>query len=384
MHRLGSPPPDTGSATPLVSLTTFRSGLPGLLSSWFVARVLTLLALGVVVQLSPGHIPHPPTLSVYDAHTYQLIAGHGYSAGLVRYFPLFPLAIRGLSRVLPLGPPGAALLVSNVAALGYATLLWFLIRSDIEPRLPGTKASIADATVWLTILAPVGFVLVLGYSEALFGLLAVLVFLLLRRRHFAWAVIPGILVGLSRPVGLLLAVPAAVEALRAWRGTRLTTRAWATLAALAPVAGCAGYLAWVASTYGNPMLPFTDQVHGPRASLFADPLAPLHHSVVALLHATDPVTILHLPVVLIFVALLGVSARRLPLSYTAFAGVMLAAALTARTLDSLERYCYSDFPLIIALALSTRRRTATLLAVSISAGLLVFYSVLTLTGHYTP
>ncbi|PZS21564.1 MAG: hypothetical protein DLM54_04215 [Acidimicrobiales bacterium] len=382
------------SPTRTIGLAAIRSTLPLLVSSWVAARVLTFLALAAVVQLGVAQSSHP-TLNIWDADNYQRIAGQGYSAALIRFFPLFPLVIRAVRWVLPLSPPGAALLIANVAALGYAAALWLLIRSHVEPTLTGTNGiagsagivaseGIAGSAVWLTVLAPTGFVLVLGYSEALFGLLAVLVFILLHRRHFAWAALFGLLAGLARPVGLLLAVPAAVEALQAWRSARFSGKAWSVLPVLAPIGGCAAYLGWVASAYGNPLLPFTDQVYGPRASFLADPLTPLHHSLVALIHGTDPVSILHLPVALLFVALLVISARRLPWSYTAFGAVMLVAALTARTLDSLERYCYSDFPLVIALALCTRRRTAILLAVGISAGLLVFYAVLTLTGHYTP
>ena len=62
-------------------------------------------------------------------------------------------------------------------------------------------------------------------------------------------------------------------------------------------------------------------------------------------------TALHVPWVLLALALLVVCWRRLPASYTLFAAAVLTVALAGSNLDSFERYALSAFPLTVAAAL---------------------------------
>ena len=64
---------------------------------------------------------------------------------------------------------------------------------------------------------------------------------------------------------------------------------------------------------------------------------------------------LHVPFIIVFFVLLVIVARRLPLSYAAFAAVVLLLTLSADNLNSLERYGLNAFPLAIGLALFSRR-----------------------------
>ena len=54
-------------------------------------------------------------------------------------------------------------------------------------------------------------------------------------------------------------------------------------------------------------------------------------------------------------ALLVVLVRRFPASYSWYAAATLVLGLSARNLDSFERYCMSTFPFLLALALVTDR-----------------------------
>ncbi len=92
-------------------------------------------------------------------------------------------------------------------------------------------------------------------------------------------------------------------------------------------------------------------------------------------------TALHVPWVLLALALLVVCWRRLPAPYTLFAAAVLAVAVAGSNLDSFERYALSAFPLSIAAALVLRhaqveRAVLTLLAAGLAAyALLAFLNI---------
>ncbi len=89
---------------------------------------------------------------------------------------------------------------------------------------PATSARAVRAA-WFAAIFPPAVALVLGYAEATFMLLSVAMFLALRARSIRLggrrsACSPG----LTRPVGVLLAIPAAIEAARGWRGASARDR----------------------------------------------------------------------------------------------------------------------------------------------------------------
>ena len=137
------------------------------------------------------------------------IGGYGSQPrDALRFFPLLPQVVHYLG----LGGHAAGpilLIVTNVAALAYGVLFARLLR--VEGVDPGTIVR----AQWLLALAPPAFVLVMGYTEAVFGLLAVGMFLGLRTKRWPLAVACGLLAGLCRPVGVLLVLPALVEAWQA-------------------------------------------------------------------------------------------------------------------------------------------------------------------------
>ncbi|MDQ6649826.1 MAG: hypothetical protein M3Z02_06880 [Actinomycetota bacterium] len=365
------------------------AGIRAVLAPYLLSRLLTVTALAVATTVSTaagGTLHRHPGLTVYDASFYRDIARGGYSAlphEALRFFPLFPELARALDVVLP-GPAGVATLVlANACALGYSLVLWRLVRTDLA-HLDRT-AGLADRSVWLLALAPAGFVLVLGYAESLTGLLAAGVFLAARRSRFGWAATLGLLAGLTRPAGALLAVPVLIEALRQVRSAGLRQWVLRAAATLAPVLGAGSYLLWAGRRYGDTLAPLRVQEQsGHRGGLVSLPFAPLKHSVIALVHGVEPTTAAHLLWTGLFGVLLVVSVRRLPASYSAFAAVMLAAAYSARTLDSLERYCFAAFPLLIALAVVVRRPQAMLVATTVFAATLTGYAVLAFLTLYTP
>jgi hypothetical protein len=191
--------------------------------------------------------------------------------------------------------------------------------------------------------------------------------------------------GLTRPVGLLLALPALVEACRGVRvAPRREVAARALAVAAAPL-GCVAYLGWVGLTRGDPLLPFTVQQrteglrHGtivwPGEGLGAAWQAVLGHG-----HIWDA---LHLVGVPVAVWLLVLVARRLPASYTVYAAALFVLAVGTPKLASFERYALAAFPLIMVAA-ALRPASARIVTFVVCCSGLAGYSVLAFAHRYVP
>lgn len=353
---------------------------------WLVARALVLAALGLArylfIEIGHGPRPHALALGLFtrDAAFYRDIAEAGYDsvgrAGL-RFFPLVPVTARGLGTVLAGHDDIALLLIANLSALVFGALLHRLVLRETG------DAALARRAVWFGSLLPPALVLVLGYAEATFLVFAVGMFLMLRREQWGWAALLGVGAGLCRPVGIILVVPAAVEAARAWKSADLTNRFYRLLAVAGPVAGTAVFLTWVNATRGGWLLPFRIQQDPKLRGGFSDPITSLLEAASDL--GGDRVgSGLHLIWAFIFVALIVVIARRLPSSYTAYAIAAVLLALTAQNLDSFERYGVTTFPIVIGAALVTQRRNVEAAALMLAGGAMVGYGTLVFLGLYIP
>ncbi len=357
--------------------------------SWLTARVLVLAALAASHPLQSRYRPLESAarrvregLLAWDGDWFRDIAEQGYAAlprpGL-RYFPLFPTLGRGLSVLLFSNVGLSLVLLANLfALLAGAGLHRLVLQERGDERL-------ARRAVWMLALAPPSFVLVMGYTESLAILLAVVTFVALRRRHWGWAAVGGYLSGLARPLGVLLSIPAAVEVLPQLRRGPLRRRLAALLPVGAPVAGCLTYLAWVGVRFGDPLLPYTSQQTPEFRGGFANPLVTLVKTAGELVtggFATKNVP--HLPWALLLIALVVVVCRRWPPSYGAFAVATLVVALSTERLGSLERYGFACFPVILAAATLATSDRAHRVVLAISGGLMTIYATLTFMGLYIP
>jgi mannosyltransferase PIG-V len=375
-------------------LAGVRADLAAALPGWGVARaiVLAALALGhflvsnlhvndnaVSSQLHQG-------LFAWDAGFYRGIAQHGYGFGAtpheaLRFFPLVPLAARYLG-VLFGGHPGVALLVlSNASALAAAALLHRLVLVEkADPKL-------AKRAAWLMAVVPPAFVLVLGYSEATFIALAIASFLALRTGRWWWSAGFALLAGLTRPVGVLLAVPAAVEAARSLATAhRIGVRALSSrlAAVVAAPAGAAIYLGWVWARYGDPLLPLHVQQQTSRRGQVVDPLTALLHEGRGILHGRHVGSGLHVPWAVALAVLVIVAFRTWPACYGAFAAIMLLAALSSKNLDSLERYALSAFPFVLVGATLTARPFVERMSLVLGAAAMEGYALLAFLNAVVP
>jgi hypothetical protein len=322
---------------PLTVAGDLRAALPG----WIAARVVVAAAWvvnAVVVELRFEGIDPVVTdqgLFAWDGSYYRAIAELGYAATEadgIRFHPLVPM----------LGVNGVGiLLLANVTALLAGALVH---RLTIEVTGDG---DLARRSATLLALAPPAFTLVWAYAEGPFLLLSAAHLLALHRRRWWPAAALGFLAVLTRPSGLLLAVPASVEAWKGWRSARAADRLGRAAAVLAPVAGLGAFLLWVEEATGDWALPLRIQDDF-RDGFVVPPLRLLEGLGEVV---TDPLGDgLHVPFAFGMIALAWWAWRHLPRSWGALAVVTVASNLAAGNLNSIERYAFGAVPLVIAFA----------------------------------
>ena len=365
----------------------WADALGAALPSWAVARVAVtaawLVAIVAMDKLRPGErtLQLDQGLLPWDGSFYRDIAADGYGAQsleALRFFPLVPLLARFLAVPLLGNVDLALLVVANVGALAAGLLLYRLV---VHER---GDARLAARATWLLAIGPPAFVLVFGYAESVALTAAIGAFLGLRRERWWTAAAAGFVAGLTRPVGIFLAVPAAIEVAR-----NVRRDGWGSLpgrlgAVLGPVAGTATYQAWVAVEHGDRLLPFrVQQRHDLRGS-FTDPISRAIESGQNLFGDAPMRDGLHFPFIIGALVLLAIVLRTWPVSYGIYSALILTTALSGESLGSFERYAMSAFPLLLAVAgLTASPRLERTVMTACGAGLVAFTTLAWL-GTYVP
>ncbi|HWW67215.1 MAG TPA: mannosyltransferase family protein [Solirubrobacterales bacterium] len=413
------PGPTNASRLAISRPGALRDSLLALLSSRLLiwaAGMLTAVLLGLhagsATAFDPRHIAAPFHNTIanvliapaarWDSTWYLGIAHSGYRhAAETVFFPLYPgLVALGSA---PLGNAAAAIvgiLISSACALGALFLLHRLVELELG-------ADVARNTVWIVAWLPVALFLSAVYSESLFLLLAIGSFYAGRLGRWWLAGLLGCLAAATRNSGVLLVVPLVLlylygpredrEPDRPASGLRPRYALGADLLWIAAVPiGLLAYLAYLKLSLGRPLAPFNQQHHWHRSFV---PLggvpAGVWEGIKALIAAapggasligahlnTDSITrrIVELAFLILGAVLLRLSWKRLPMPYTAFAGLSFLLAVSAPSsvepLRSLPRFTLMLFPLWIALGLwaTERRRVRTVLVVC--CPLLVFWTYL--------
>ena len=186
----------------------------------------------------------------WDAVRYEAIAATGYDAddASAAFFPGYPLTIRVIGLLTPLGPFGSAILVSNLSYLVALVVLYGLTAREYD--VPTARR----ATVLLA-LFPASFFFLVPYSESLFLLLTVLTFWWFRAERRALGATAAVGASVVRSAGVLLVPALLIEALTV-HGPR---RRRAFAAALIPLLGPVAYgIYWLGRT-GDALQPLRAQ-----------------------------------------------------------------------------------------------------------------------------
>lgn len=352
-------------------------GWPAGLRLSLVAVVVFALAAEAVGQLarlwlSPGPVSSGAARLLdpwnrWDADWYIAVARHGYvgtgsisgTTGLyqqaVAFPPGLPLAIRGVGAGLHLSPVVAATAIVMTSLLLAVLGLHRLASLDARGRAP-------LLTVVALLCFPTAFVLIAPYAEAPVLAAGVWAFVAARRR---WWLVAGLLAAaavLLKIYAVVLVAGLLVEVVQL-EPRRRAVAAAAAVAGL-PALALGWWMAWQASTFGDPLR----FLHAERAwgRQLAAPLAYVGGTL-ADLPGSDPRD--GLPALLdvlapILLIALAVPAWRMRRSY-AVVMVLSALAFGSTSIhDSVSRYAVGVFPLFLVAGrlLAGRPRLAVALA----------------------
>lgn len=178
----------------------------------------------------------------WDAMWYTGIAIHGYWFQALAFFPLYPLLIAGLHWITFVPYPVAAIVVSNLALVGYTVVFYRLVYESFDGEL-------AIRAVWMALMFPTAFFLSAAYTESLFLFLSVSAVLAARRRRFVWSAIWIMLGTLTRNEGVFLVIPW-IWAYYQQYGLRWSKALWAGLIIPSGVLAFMGYQ-W--ADFGSPI-----------------------------------------------------------------------------------------------------------------------------------
>jgi Mannosyltransferase (PIG-V) len=318
----------------------------------------------------------------WDSVWFLRIAEHGYGAAeeaSAAFYPLYPLLVGVIGRVLLGHYVLAGVVVSLAATLGSLALLY---------RLAETKLGLEGARRAVLYLAVFPFAVFLQavYSESLFLFLALGAFVLAERGSFLGAGVAAGLAWLTRPLGVAL-LPAL--ALIAWRAPR---REQALLRLAAAPMLFALYPLWLWWRLDDPLAFARAEDVWSRHLSWAGPLGGLWDGLRAgwagvrqlvsgsdatrywsAVQDADPdrvaaINLEQLAFLALFVALTVVAWRRFGAPYGLFAALSLAIPLSVPSerwpLLSIPRFGLVVFPFFLALAaLGAHSRVHTLVVV---------------------
>ncbi len=362
----------------------------------FVVTRAMVLVVGLLAVYTVGFPSVKPPLRIsrnevtnlpvrWDAAWYLSIATRGYrwdaSAAAaqqnIAFFPAFPAITRVVGRLFGSSQPAyvaGGLLVSHSAFLWSLIYLYRLARVDLGS---------AEKAAWaVRLLAAYPFSLFYGalYAESLFLLGCAGALLEIRKDRLLRAAAWGLLVGLTRPNGFLLAVTLAAlvgSSLIRTRSAHWTRYGKLASVLMAPVAGMLVYSAYMAQLTGNPFqwsaqhaawgrtftVPFVD-----AAGLIA------YHGVGGYL-ARAPYDALNAAAVVAALVLIIPIWRAFGVPYVLFICVNLVPPLFRGGVMSMGRLSATLFPLFLLMALKLDSRGALWFTVGFSA-LQAFLAVL--------
>ena len=287
----------------------------------------------------------------WDAAHLLVIAQHGYFAPesdvhAAAFFPLFPLATRGLLWLAE--PVVAGMIVSFVASIVAFRYLYGL--SEAEQPGSGMRA-----IVYLAFF-PTALFLVAPYTEALFLAGAIPAFYFAKKRRWLFVALPCAIAVASRAAGMFLLVGLVVEFLaqRDFSRARLQQAGLALTIGASPLVA---YFIYLQQRTGNFFYYFEMQREGWGRS-FTSPIDSflLTWRTWNDATATNWMMVWRLEVIAALLGLLvvGWAISRREWGYTAYMATSLAALLTSTWYFSIPRMMLSFFPIALFMATSKK------------------------------
>ncbi len=342
--------------------TRFVHTVRDVLVTFVVSRgsiiVVAELASIVIAQRPGVHVAesHNPLLAVWgrwDAVHYIDIAQRGYYGTDMAFFPLYPLLIALVGRVLG-NHLIAGLLISNVA-LFFGLLFFYKLVEHQFTR------SVAHRAIFYVSIFPTAIFFSAVYTESLFFALTVASFYYIREHKWLTAGIIGAFAALTRVEGVLLFVPYAIEVFAAAGNGRSWDRVLAppqrllriALGAAAIPSGLGAYMAMLWVLRGDPLYFSHVQAHWDRH--LAPPWFSVYRAARAIVTQHSSVLVAGQAIELVFtvlmIAVLVAGLRRLPPSFSAYMALSVVVPMSTSSLMSMPRFALVLFPMFAILAL---------------------------------
>ena len=322
------------------------------------SRMAVLILLIFYTGLFPIETTRKPkfldAISTWDGNYYATIAEQGYSHDLKKgetntaFFPLYPITGKILNFLIG----NIRISLFCVSLVGFVFFLIFLYK---VVELDFGQDS-AERTLLYICVYPVSFIFSSNYAESLCLVLIVISFYNSRKGNWGIAILSASLASLTRIIGICVLFPLVFEIIRqkGWRTKTLL------LTAIVPLCSSL-YPLFLWNKFGDPFA-FLNSI-GKWKSEFTWPWGTIIAHVKAL---TDfgantynySMTLINLKFLVIFFALILLSIKRLPWSYTLYAvPVFFLSTSTSIPVSegkipngSIIRYLMAIFPCFILLA----------------------------------
>jgi hypothetical protein len=375
----------TETRAPETLPSRWRPWLP-LVAVVAVSRLLVLLAAWLAENVVPRNpnltsgdaAPILQSLTSWDGWWYLSIVRTGYHAEPLvgayhdyAFLPAFPVLVRALSLPVPDWEGLVAVVLANVL---------FVVGLVLLVRLTGPLFGWATASRSAALLAlfPFSAAFSMAYSESLFLILMLGVFIAAERGRIGWTGVLLALATATRLQGIVLLLPI-VWLLWERSGRRRPTVRWAALLA-GPIVAVAlyGWVAWLAgdaSAYGTAAAAWGRTGIG---STSGGSLAAALTGVFAVLHAVNLAVLCGAVFLFVFVR-----TDRIPGPYVAVPALFIALAFVSGSLESIGRYVAPAFPNYWILA-KRRRWFGRVAWPVISGALLVVLTTAMFAGWFVP
>jgi hypothetical protein len=323
-----------------VALRVFYSGMAAALSFFLYPDPAIVHSNALTENLPTPGSWHYALLGIwerFDTLWYLRIAQDGYDLPrAVIFYPLYPAAIRLVSSVMPV--TAAALVVSTVGSFFFFWGLLHLGRERLSDR--GRLRMLLLVCVW-----PTSFVLFSGYADSLNLALVVWAVIFAQRGRWWSATACGVLAGVSRPSGVLVAIPLALLALRSRRLPSLVVL-------LTPV-GLLGYWGWL---HWSGRLSVVEAYRVYQGMTLAPPWASVGEALRLIVAEHDGLLAIKLGLV-VLVAVLSLRPEvRLEDKLFALAVILQMLMYTGHPLLGATRYLLLVYPAFVALGRYAERR----------------------------
>jgi hypothetical protein len=316
------------------------------------------------------------------------------------FFPLLPLLIRGVAAcfngldfpaALPIARVQPVVLLSGIVVGHAVALLAFWLVYQLAWGETNDAATARRAVLY-TAFFPLGFYYAVPYTEALFLLTSVAVFLASRRQQWVRAGLWAAAASATRVAGVALAPVLVVAIVLAWRAGKLESWKRALTGAVLSPMGLMLFMLHLWQRTGDPLAFVHAQADWWREPMI--PFTPLAKSVYYLVRPdlnfaanTYVLNVINLLIVGSFLAIFAVSFWRWHLTYKVYGALFFTLILSSGlpyefVLQSVGRYATVFFPVYIALAQWGRNATLHRRMLLLSIPLFVVFTILYVQWSY--